>query len=68
MEEYKFSKFQNAPYLELDNFKAPNGINSYFVKMDDGVKIRVCHWLNNSKNCKGTILLQQGHNEFIEKY
>ena len=68
MEGHKFSNFQKAPYLELDDYKAPNGINSYFVKMDDGIKIRVCHWMNNSKDLKGTILLQQGHNEFIEKY
>ena len=36
--------------------------------MDDGIKIRVCHWINTSIKSKGTILLQQGHNEFIEKY
>ena len=68
MEEYKFSKFQQAPYLELDDYKAPQGINAYFVPMDDGIKIRVCHWMNTSTKSKGTILLQQGHNEFIEKY
>src|SRR6056300_936587 len=68
MEESNFSKYKKAPYLELDNYKAPEGINSYFITMDDGIKIRVCHWLNNSKENKGTILLQQGHNEFIEKY
>ncbi len=62
------SKILKAKYLELVNYKAPEGINSYFVKMDDGVKLRVCHWLNKAKNIKGTILLQQGHNEFIEKY
>ncbi len=68
MEEYKFSNLQKAPYLELEDYKAPNGINSYFIPMDDDIKIRVCHWMNNSKDVKGTILLQQGHNEFIEKY
>ena len=68
MEEYNFSRFQEAPYLELDNYKAPKGINSYFVPMNDGIKIRVCHWINDSLNNKGTVLLQQGHNEFIEKY
>ena len=68
MEEYKFSSLQKAPYLELEDYKAPNGINSYFIPMDDDIKIRVCHWMNNSKDVKGTILLQQGHNEFIEKY
>ena len=68
MEEFKFSKYKKAPYIQLSNYKAPSGINSYFIPMDDGVKIRVCYWLNNNKNSKGTILLQQGHNEFIEKY
>jgi len=68
MEESKFSKFERAPYLELNEYKAPNGINAYFVKMDDGIRLRVCHWMNQSKEVKGTVLLQQGHNEFIEKY
>ena len=68
MEESKFFNFEKAPYLELDDYKAPNGINSYFVPMDDGIRLRVCHWENDSKNKRGTILLQQGHNEFIEKY
>ena len=62
------SKFLKAPYLELDNYKAPKGIKSYFVTMDDGIKLRVCHWLKEEKNIRGTVLLQQGHNEFIEKY
>ncbi len=67
MEEFKISKFEKAPFLELDNYKAPKGIESYYVKMNDEIRIRVCHWiLKNNK--KGTILLQQGHNEFIEKY
>ena len=68
MEEFSISKYQKAPYLELDNYKAPEGINSYFVNMDDGIKIRVCHWLQKKEKSIGTILLQQGHNEFIEKY
>ena len=68
MEEYEFLNFKKAPYLELNNYKAPTGINAYYVPMDDGIKLRVCHWMNNSKVKKGTILLQQGHNEFIEKY
>ena len=68
MEEFKFSKLQKAPYLELKDYKAPKGINSYFLPMDDGINIRVCFWVNKNNNPKGTILLQQGHNEFIEKY
>jgi len=68
MEEFNLSNYESAPYLELDDYKAPKGINSYFVKMDDGIKIRVCHWIKKDSEAKGTILLQQGHNEFIEKY
>ena len=46
MVEPNFSKYVKAPYLELDNYKAPKGIKSYFVCMDDGIKLRVCHWNN----------------------
>ena len=68
MGEFKNSKFEKAPYIELDDYRAPNGISSYFVKMNDGIRLRVCHWINQSKETRGTILLQQGHNEFVEKY
>ena len=68
MEEFNISKYQEAPYLELDDYKAPKGIKSYFVNMDDGIKIRVCHWLQKGEKNTGTVFLQQGHNEFIEKY
>ena len=68
MEEFDLSKYEKAPFLELDNYKAPKGIESYFIKMDDGIKIRICQWRGSSKDSKGTILIQQGHNEFIEKY
>tara|TARA_B100001996_G_scaffold370862_1_gene345605 strand:+ start:597 stop:1553 length:957 start_codon:yes stop_codon:yes gene_type:complete len=62
--------YQNAPYLELNTYKAPKGINCIFIEMDDGKKIRLAFWENSleSNKIKGTILLQQGHNEFIEKY
>ncbi len=68
MAEFSVSKYQKAPYLELDDYKAPDGIESYFVNMNDGIKIRVCHWLQKKEKSAGTIFLQQGHNEFIEKY
>lgn len=68
MEEFNISNYENAPYVELDNYKAPKGINSYYVGMDDGVRLRVCHWHQKKEKINGTILLQQGHNEFIEKY
>jgi len=62
--------YQKAPYIELENYKAPEGINCIFVPMRDNKKIRLAFWKNNKEKSspKGTILLQQGHNEFIEKY
>lgn len=59
-----------APYLELKNYHAPIGIQSYYMPMKDGINIRLCFWINDSegKSSRGTILLQQGYNEFIEKY
>ena len=39
MAEFSVSKYQKAPYLELDDYKAPDGIQSYFVNMNDGIKI-----------------------------
>lgn len=68
MDEHNFLKYKKAPYLELDEYKAPKGVKSYYVPMDDGINLRVCHWANEVEKSKGTILLQQGHNEFIEKY
>jgi len=60
---------KKAPYLELDNYKAPIGINSNYIKMKDGKRIRLILWkLFNDNEGSGTILIQQGHNEFIEKY
>ena len=28
--------YEEAPYLELDNYKAPKGTNSVFIPMYDG--------------------------------
>ena len=61
---------QSAPYIELEDYKAPKGINSVFLYMRDKIKIRLIYWKNSKLTEKnmGTVLLQQGHNEFIEKY
>lgn len=67
MEEFNISNYQKAPFLELEDYKAPKGIESYYIKMDDKIRIRICQWIIK-KNKNGTILIQQGHNEFIEKY
>ena len=62
--------YQEAPYLELDDYKAPKGIKCVFIPMVDNKKIRLAYWQKSSmqSEIRGTILLQQGHNEFIEKY
>ncbi len=67
---YKMTQYKSAPYLELEDYKAPKGIKSIFVTMNDGIKLRVIYWKKNDpmKSNNGTVLLQQGHNEFIEKY
>ena len=61
--------YEKAPYLELDNYKAPIGIKSNYMTMKDGRKIRLFSWrLFNDNTSSGTVLIQQGHNEFVEKY
>ena len=59
-----------AKYLELSDYKAPKDVNSIYIRMPDNKRLRLMYWKNNNfkKNSNGTILLQQGHNEFIEKY
>ena len=63
-------EFETAPYIELDDYKAPKNIKSIFVPMKDNIKLRLIYWKSvTTKDANnGTILLQQGHNEFIEKY
>jgi len=58
--------YKTAPYLELENYKAPLGINSFYIPMKDKKNIRLIYWKSNFS--QGTVLLLQGHNEFIEKY
>ncbi len=62
--------YNEAPYLELANYKAPKDAKFLFVPMKDKKNIRLAYWQYNTdlNKSKGTILLQQGHNEFIEKY
>ncbi len=63
------TEYQKAPYLELNEYKAPDGVKSIYIKMKDKKKIRLLYWnIYSKETCKGTVILQQGHNEFIEKY
>ena len=41
---------EKAPYLELDNYKAPIGIKSNYLKMKDGKRIRLITWNLFDKN------------------
>ncbi len=63
-------EYKKAPYLELENYKLPEGGKFIYIPMEDNKNIRLAYWKPSNTNeiCRGTILLQQGHNEFIEKY
>ena len=69
---FDYSQYEKAPIIETKDFKSPKDGYLFFYKNLDKKKIRVGIWCpeNNTKtfSAKGTILLQQGHNEFIEKY
>ena len=55
-----------APLVGIDNFNCPSGGESFFYKTLDGVNLRIAIW--NQSSSKGTVLLQSGRTEFIEKY
>ena len=55
-----------APLIDIDSFNCPSGGDSFFYKTSDGVNLRIAMW--NETSSKGTILLQSGRTEFIEKY
>ena len=60
------NKYEKAPLIELEDFKCPEGATGFFVNGFDNKKLRVALWNINSD--KGTIILQSGRTEFIEKY
>ena len=55
-----------APLVGVDNFNYPSGGKSFFYTTLDGVNLRIAIW--NQSSSKGTVLLQSGRTEFIEKY
>ena len=65
-----YRKYKKADYFELTDFKNPQNGSFFYFPSFDGLKLRVGLWDQKTRNKKarGTILLQQGHNEFIEKY
>lgn len=56
---------ESAPLIELKSFSSKNG-EAFFFKLDRSNKLRVAFW--NLSSSKGTIILQSGRTEFIEKY
>ena len=59
-------EYPSADYLELDDYKPPAGSKWHFIETSKNNKIRLAYWKVDQS--KGTVLIQQGHNEFIEKY
>ena len=60
------NNYKIAPLIELEDFKCPEGGQSFFLNGFDGKRLRVAIWNINSE--EGTIILQSGRTEFIEKY
>ena len=55
-----------APLIEINTFNSPPGGESFYFHTLDGVKLRIAVW--NQSSSRGTVLLQSGRTEFIEKY
>ena len=55
----------DAPLYKIDGINCPDG-SAYYFPLDNGNKLRVAFW--NLEGKKGTIILQSGRTEFIEKY
>ena len=56
---------ENAPFFE-DVADGPKGGAAYWLRADDGVRVRVVHW--PLEKAKGTVLLFPGRTEYAEKY
>ncbi len=55
---------KEAPLFELDEFCYPG--EAYYFSLNEEDNLRVAFW--NLESSKGTIILQSGRTEFIEKY
>ena len=60
------NKYNKAPLFELEDVKCPKGGVAFFLPTFDSKQVRVSVW--NINSAKGTIILQSGRTEFIEKY
>ena len=55
---------KEAPLFELDDFRCPG--EAFYFSLNEKDDLRVAFW--NLGSAKGTIILQSGRTEFIEKY
>ena len=60
------TSFEQAPLTELGNFLSPENGKAFYFRTQDGVRLRLSIW--NQSPSKGSVLLQSGRTEFIEKY
>lgn len=69
---FDYSQYEKAPLIETKDYRTPKNGNVFFYNTLDKKKIRVGVWypigFKENSSSRGTIFLQQGHNEFIEKY
>lgn len=59
-----------APYFR-DIAEGPEHAAAHWATCEDGLRIRVGHWLPRAKTgtaCKGTVLIFPGRTEYVEKY
>ena len=54
-----------APLRELEDFSFSGG-QAFFYEINEEDQLRIAFW--NMESTKGTIILQSGRTEFIEKY
>lgn len=54
--------------VSISGNEIPDSPRSGFVRTTDGVAIRIAIWRPASNTGRGTVVLVQGRNEFIEKY
>ena len=43
-------EIETAPFLELEDYKPPEGIKCIYLKMEDGKRIRLAYWKKNTQD------------------
>lgn len=58
---------EQAPFHQLpDDPRAP--ARAFFVRAEDGVRLRLAFWQTDRIACRGSVLLFPGRTEYVEKY